>query len=162
VESVASPSETVSETSNAAPDSVSSLAADAFARLTALQDGLRHRVEAVARREAEVARRERELEEHAKELEAQRECVGRREEVVAAFQEMLALMQTAIQEPSPAEIMAALDAGTTYEDRVTVAKQTLGLTPQEEKRFLAARGSGTGDAEILAEIYAARGAAAAA
>jgi hypothetical protein len=130
--------------------------------LSALQDGLRRRIEAVAAREAEIIKREQDLSDRAADLEKQRAMLERREEVVSAFQEMLALMHTALQDPGPADIMSALDAGSAYEDQATAAKPALGLTPDEQRRFLSARGDGKSDEEILAEIYAARRSAAAA
>jgi len=98
--------------------------------------------------------------------------LARREDVVNAFQEMLAQMHTALETLEPDSIMAALDAGAAYEDgakhnRASVAdtrsveesepaKDPIGLTPEEQARFFALRDAGKEDAEILAEIYAAR------
>lgn len=121
-------------------DSVSSLAADAFSRLTQLQEELRRRLEAVALREGtldalaqNLETRGNELKAFAEQLEARSkeldqkeaaavERVARREDVVSAFQELLAHMHTALDEMSSESIMAALDAGAAYEERATQAK----------------------------------------
>jgi uncharacterized protein (DUF3084 family) len=165
-------------------ESVSSLVSDAFHRLTRLQDELRGRLKAVAAREAEAVARERNLDARSTALEAQdselaarsdelsrrtteldaretslsdREAtVTRREEIVDAFQEMIAHMQAALADLAPADIMAALDAGERYEDKAVASTQSIGLTPEEQKRFFAERGNGKSDEEILAAIYAAR------
>jgi hypothetical protein len=176
-------------------DSVSSLAADAFSRLTQLQEELRRRLQAVAVREgaldalaknletrggelkafaAQLETRSKDLDQKAADAEAR---VGRREDVVSAFQEVLAHMYTALHEMTPDSIMAALDAGTAYEERTVSggtqgavaaaasgaasggeppARPAIGLTPQEQKTFFALRETGKSDAEILAGIYAAR------
>ena len=116
-------------------DSVSNLAADAFSRLTQLQDELRRRLNAVTVREdsldalgknldargAELKAYAEQLERRAKELD-QKEAdalarVARREDVVGAFQELLAHMHTALNDMTSESIMTALDAGTTYEER---------------------------------------------
>jgi uncharacterized protein (DUF3084 family) len=175
-------------------DSVSSLAADAFSRLTQLQEELRRSLQAVSVREgalealaqnletrsSELKAFAGQLESRSKELDekaaAAVERIARREDVVSAFQEMLAHMHTALGEMTSETIMAALDAGTAYEERATSAKveatasvangaasgnepsarPALGLTCQEQKAFFALRETGRSDAEILAGIYAAR------
>ena len=204
-------------------DSVSSLAADAFSRLTQLQDELKRRLQAVAVREGtldalqknldtratELKAFAEKLEQRSKELDAQhaqrskeldqkhgQRCkeldqkeadalsrVGRREEVVVAFQEMLAHMHAALDDMSSDSIIAALDAGTAYEDRAVSerastppaangaakaasngtsreseapAKPAIGLTADEQKLFFSLRDKGKSDGEILAGIYAAR------
>ena len=123
-------------------DSVSSLAADAFSRLTQLQEELRRRLQAVAVREGaldaltknletrglELKAFAEQLETRSKELDQKAadaaERVGRREDVVSAFQEMLAHMYTALHEMTPESIMTALDAGTAYEDSAASAATT--------------------------------------
>lgn len=180
-------------------DSVSSLAADAFSRLTQLQEELRRRLQAVAVREGaldalaknletkggELKAFAEQLEARSKELDQKaadaEERVGRREDVVSAFQEMLAHMYTALHEMTPDSIMAALDAGTAYEESAASggtqgaaasaanaqssgaangaeppARPAIGLTAEEQKTFFALRDTGKSDAEILAGIYAAR------
>ena len=185
-----------SNAEQASLDSVSSLAADAFSRLTQLQEELRRRLQAVAVREGaldaltknletrgaelkafaeQLETRSKELDEKAAEAE---ERVGRREDVVSAFQEMLAHMYTALQEMTPTSIIAALDAGTAYEEGAVSAgtqvaapstngaangnqapaRPAIGLTPEEQKAFFALRETGKSDTEILAGIYAARAA----
>ncbi len=121
-------------------DSVSSLAADAFSRLTQLQEELRRRLQAVSVREGaldalaqnletrsnELKAFAGQLESRAKELDdkeaAAVERTTRREDVVSAFQEMLAHMHTALSDMSSDTIMTALDAGTAYEERAVSAK----------------------------------------
>jgi chromosome segregation ATPase len=121
-------------------DSVSSLAADAFSRLTQLQEELRRRLQAVSVREGtldalahnletrsnELKAFAAQLETRAKELDEKEaaavERVTRREDVVSAFQEMLAHMHTSLNEMSSESIMTALDAGAAYEERATQAK----------------------------------------
>jgi hypothetical protein len=121
-------------------DSVSSLAADAFSRLTQLQEELRRRLQAVSVREGTLDALAQNLETRGNELKAfavqldarakeldEKEAaaverVTRREDVVSAFQEMLAHMHTALNEMSSESIMTALDAGAAYEERATNAK----------------------------------------
>jgi hypothetical protein len=127
----------MSENSNeqVALDSVSSLAADAFSRLTQLQEELRRRLQDVSVREGTLDALAKNLETRGNELKAfaerleqrskeldQKELdgharVARREEVVTAFQEMLAHMHTALSDMTAESIMTALDSGTAYEER---------------------------------------------
>jgi len=184
-------------------DSVSSLAADAFSRFNQLQEELKRRLQAVAVREGALDALAQNLETRGAELKAfavqlegrskeldQKEAdaiarVTRREDVVVAFQEMLAHMHAALDDMSSESIVAALDAGTTYEERAasvhgsprgpangtqasaapsngaahdapSSAKPALGLTAAEQKLFFALRDTGKSDGEILAGIYAAR------
>jgi len=144
------------------------------ARESALREAeaqLSSRCTDVERQNAEASHRHRERESRTDEREAR---LARREEVVGAFQEMLAQMHTALEDLAPESIMAALDAGSAYEDcavesksasvpRAAVdstreTKDPIGLTAEEQSRFFALRDTGKSDAEILADIYEARAA----
>jgi len=127
--------------------------------------------------ESEAALREREArcDDRCARLDEREASLRRRQDVVDAFQEMLAQMHAALETLEPESIMAALDAGAAYEDcaknartgenesrsdeEELPAKDPIGLTPEEQARFFALRNAGKNDAEILAEIYAARTAA---
>jgi chromosome segregation ATPase len=142
-------------------------------RAAEIEENHRHRQAHSDERDAGLREREAKCDAWTVRLDEREARLTRRQDVVDAFQEMLAQMHTALETLDPDNIMAALDAGTTYEDCAKSvltaradcrtedpegppAKDPIGLTPAEQARFFALRDAGKSDAEILAEIYEAR------